>query len=121
MNDAEEIESCVKRYYESLRTSDPERIREVFHPDAMVAGYLPDGLHQMTVGEFAAFVEAQNPSPEASNADRMLEILSCEVAGKTAAVRLREAYLGMTFLDTFSMLKIDDRWTIYNKVFHVEE
>ena len=42
------------------------------------------------------------------------------VAGETAAVRLRESYLGMTFLDTFGMLRVDARWTIYNKLFHVE-
>ena len=24
------------------------------------------------------------------------------------------------FLDTFAMLKVEDRWVIYNKLFHVE-
>ncbi len=43
-----------------------------------------------------------------------------EVAGETAAVRLRESYLGMTFLDTFGMLRVDGLWTIYNKLFHCE-
>jgi hypothetical protein len=26
----------------------------------------------------------------------------------------------MTFLDSLSLLKSDDRWSIYNKLFHVE-
>jgi hypothetical protein len=46
--------------------------------------------------------------------------LSCDVAGHTAGVRLRESYLGMVFVDTFGMLKFDGRWTIYNKLFHLE-
>ena len=50
----------------------------------------------------------------------MLEILSIEIAGHTAAVRLRESYLGMIFLDTFGMLQVDGQWVIYNKLFHVE-
>ena len=29
-------------------------------------------------------------------------------------------YLGMTFLDTLSLLNTDGRWRIYNKLFHVE-
>ncbi len=120
MSEAERIEACVQRYYASLRASDPAMVREVFHPSARITGYLPDGLHEMSVEDFAGFVEAQQPSPDASGADRMLEILSCEVAGDTAAVRLRESYLGMIFLDTFGMLRIDGRWTIYNKLFHVE-
>ena len=120
MNDTNEIRSCVERYYASLRGSDPAMVREVFHDNAKITGYLPDGLHEMSVEEFAGFVEAQQPSPDASGEPRMLEILSCEVAGETAAVRLRESYLGMTFLDTFGMLRVDGRWTIYNKLFHVE-
>ena len=120
MDDAAQITSCVERYYTSLRTSDPELARGVFHENARITGYLPDGLHQMTVDEFAGFVEAQQPAPEASGEEAMLEILSCELAGATAVVRLRERYLGMVFLDSFSMLKVDDAWCIYNKLFHVE-
>lgn len=120
MSDVDQIHDCVERYYTSLRGSDSAMVRDVFHANAKIAGYLPDGLHEMSVDDFAGFVEAQQPSPDASDAPRMLEILACEVAGETAAVRLRESYLGMTFLDTFSMLRVDGRWTIYNKLFHVE-
>ena len=120
MNDSAEITECIERYYQSLRTSDPALVRTAFHEQARITGYLPDGLHQMTVDEFAGFAEAQQPSPEASGEAPMLEILSCEIAGETASVRLREAYLGMVFLDTFAMLKVEDRWVIYNKLFHVE-
>jgi len=34
--------------------------------------------------------------------------------------RVRDGYLGMVFLDTLSLLKVDDEWKIYNKLFHVE-
>tara|TARA_Y100000589_G_scaffold39085_1_gene32758 strand:+ start:1994 stop:2359 length:366 start_codon:yes stop_codon:yes gene_type:complete len=115
------IKDCVTRYYQSLRSSDPELVREVFHPRARIIGYLPDGLHEMTVDEFADFVESQQPSPDDSGAERMLEIVSCDIAGETGCVRLREGYLGMVFLDTFSMLRVDGRWWICNKLFHVED
>jgi hypothetical protein len=120
MTDTNAINACVERYYESLRTSDPDEVHAVFHANARITGYLPDGLHQMTVDEFSGFVASQQPSPEASGEPRMLEILSCDVAGSTASVRIRESYLGMTFLDTFGMLKVDGQWRIYNKLFHVE-
>ena len=120
MSDVNDIHACVERYYQSLCESNPEMVRDVFHQNAVVVGYLPDGLHEMTLEEFAGFVEAQQPSPEAAGAVKMLEILSCDVAGDTASVRLRESYLGMTFLDTFAMLRIEGAWRIYNKLFHVE-
>ncbi|MCH2139239.1 MAG: nuclear transport factor 2 family protein [Phycisphaerales bacterium] len=115
-----DIAQCIERYYESLCTSDADGVQSVFHPSAKITGYLPDGLHEMTVDDFAGFVQSQQPSPDEQGADRMLEVLSCEVAGDTASVRIREAYLGMIFVDTFGMLCVDGDWLIYNKLFHVE-
>ena len=74
----------------------------------------------MSVDDFAGFVASQQPSPMENNDDKMLEIISCEVYGNTAAVKVREAYLGMIFVDCLSFLKKDDEWKIYTKLFHVE-
>ena len=120
MSASKDIHVCIEAYYEGLRTSDAGKIRSVFHPSARITGYLPDGLHEMTVEEFSGFVESQQPSPEQSGEQAMMDILSCDVAGDTAGVRLRESYLGMVFIDTFSLLKVDGEWRIYNKLFHVE-
>lgn len=120
MTEIQDIHACVQRYYESLLTSNPDEVHAVFHENARITGYLPDGLHQMTVAEFAGFVASQQPSPEASGAEKMLEVLSCDVAGETAGVRIRESYLGMVFIDTLGMIRVDGRWTIYSKLFHVE-
>ena len=120
MSEEQTIRDCVERYYEALFTSNANLVHEVFHEKAMIVGYLPDGLHQMTREEFADFVASQQPSPEDTGSEKRLEILSCDVAGHTAGVRLRESYLGMVFVDTIGMLKLDGRWTIYNKLFHLE-
>jgi hypothetical protein len=69
----------------------------------------------MSTEDFAGFVEAQEPS------DVEYEILSTVVEGTTAAVKVRDKYLGITFLDTLSLIKVDDQWSIYNKLFNVEE
>ena len=69
MSDQDAIQVCVAKYYQSLCTSDPEGVRSVFHPSARITGYLPDGLHEMTVEDFAGFVQSQQPSPAESGAD----------------------------------------------------
>jgi len=120
MSDVKLIENCVDLYYEGCCESNPSKIKEAFDENAMISGYLPDGLHEMNLNEFAGFVEAQQPSPKEKGDEAFLEILSCEIVGDTALVKIREAYLGMIFIDSFSFLKKDGTWRIYTKLFHVE-
>ena len=75
---------------------------------------------EMSVEDFAGFVASQQPSPKEKGENVVFEILSCDIEGATAAVKVRDKYLGMTFLDTLSFLEVDGDWTIYNKLFHVE-
>ena len=121
MDAKEKIKEGVQLYFDSMYESDPEKVRQAFHSNAMITGYLETGLAEMTVDEFAEFVENQNPSPKEKGEEVLLEIVSCEIAGQTACVMVRDGYLGMTFLDTLSFLKVDGRWKIYNKLYHVEK
>ena len=120
MNDKQKIENCIDLYYEGCCESDSVKIKQAFDENAMISGYLPDGLHEMNLGEFAEFVDAQQPSPQEKGDEPFLEILSCEIVGDTALVKIKEAYLGMIFIDSFSFLKKEDTWRIYTKLFHVE-
>ena len=120
MSNKEQIETCINIYYEGCCESDPAKIKEAFDQNAMISGYLPDGLHEMNLDEFAGFVADQQPSPREKGDEEFLEIISCEIVGDTAIVQIREAYLGMIFIDSFSFLKKDNSWRIYTKLFHVE-
>jgi hypothetical protein len=103
-----------------MYVSSSEKVLAAFHPSARITGYLEGELHEMTTADFAGFVASQQPSPQAKDETPRLEILSIEIAGDTAAARIRDDYLGLTFLDSLSLLKVDGRWSIYNKLFHVE-
>ena len=120
MNDKEQIKKCIDVYYAGCCESDSSKIREAFDNNAMISGYLPDGLHEMNLDEFSKFVSDQQPSPKEKGDKEFLEIISCEIVGDTAIVQIREAYLGMIFIDSFSFLKKDNTWRIYTKLFHVE-
>lgn len=120
MSDAKQIEAVVQVYFDCMHESSEAKTHAAFHPKAMITGYLPNGLQQMSVSDFAGFVASQQPSPKDQGVPARLEIVSLEIAGNTAVARVRDDYLGMTFLDTLSFLKTDDKWQIYNKLFHVE-
>lgn len=120
MSDKERIQDAIQTYFDSMYESSSDKAHAAFHPNAKITGYLEDGLHEMAVSDFADFVASQQPSPKEKGESARLEILSVEIAGSTAAARVRDDYLGMTFLDTLSLLKSDGKWSIYNKLFHVE-
>ena len=120
MNDETQIRDTIQLYFDSLYQSNADMARQAFHPSARITGYLEDGLHEMSLDDFAGFVASQQPSPQDKGENQRLDVLSIEIAGQTAAARVREDYLGLTFLDSLSLLKTDGRWSIYNKLFHVE-
>ena len=120
MSDEKLIKATIETYFDCMYESSAEKAHMAFHADAKVVGYLEDELHVMSVTEFANFVASQQPSPRDNGDPIRLDILSIDIAGKTAVAKVRDDYLGMTFLDTLSLLKVDREWTIYNKLFHVE-
>ena len=115
------IEKIIKLYFDSMYHSNAQLVKEVFHPAAKITGYVEDKLEEMNTNEFAKFVGEQKPSPADKNDPEMLEIVSIDIAGKTAVAIVRDDYLGDTYLDTLSLLKIDANWLIYNKLFHIED
>jgi hypothetical protein len=120
MNDEQQIRDTIQTYFDCMYESSAAKTHAAFHGNARITGYLPDGLHQMTVADFANFVASQQPSAKDKGEAARLEVLSLDIAGDTAVARVRDDYLGMTFLDTLSFLKTDGKWCIYNKLFHVE-
>jgi hypothetical protein len=120
MNDIKKIENVVQLYIDSMDESNPDKVKQAFHSNAKVVGYLHNDFIEMSTGDFAGFVEAQQPSPKEKGENIVYEILSCEVQGTTASVKVRDKYLGISFLDTLSFISIDNEWKIYNKLFHVE-
>ncbi len=118
--DQNKISEAIQLYFDSMYESSEEKVRQVFHEDAKITGYMQGNLMEQSVDNFAKFVASQTPSAAEKNEEKLLETLSIEIAGSTAVARVRDGYIGMVFQDTLSFLKIDDDWVIYNKLFHVE-
>lgn len=120
MNDEHDIRQTIQTYFDGMYQSSADKTRDAFHPNARITGYLEDGLHEMSVDDFAGFVASKQPSPHEQGEPARLDILSIEISGETAVARVRDDDLGLTFLDSLSALLTDGRWRIYNKLFNVE-
>jgi len=118
--DNSSISDAIEIYFASMYESSADKVRQVFHEDAKITGYMQGHLVELSVSDFADSVASQLPSAAEKKEPKLLEIESIQVAGETAVARVRDGYLGLIFLDTLSFLKIDERWVIYNKLFHIE-
>lgn len=120
MSDKEQIESTIQTYFDSMYESSAEMVLSAFHANAKITGYMGENLVEISVTDFANMVGSQQPSPKEKGQSLLCEILSIETAGNTAVARVRDEYSGKTFLDTLSLIKSEGKWSIYNKLFHVE-
>ena len=115
------IEHTIQAYYDSMYFSDGSLVRKIFHQDAKITGYLNNKLLRQSVEDFASFVEHQKPSPKENEDKIILEILSLDIGKTTAVAKVRDNYIGMIFIDTLSLIKVENNWKIYNKLFEVDE
>jgi len=120
VSDEQQIRATIQTYFDCMYESSADKTHAAFHPNARITGFMEDGLHEMTVNDFAGFVASQQPSAKTKGEPARLDVLSLDIAGNTAVARVRDDYLGLTFMDTLSLLKTEDGWSIYNKLFHVE-
>ena len=69
----------------------------------------------MDVDGFVALAEDQ-PSAEAAGEEFDMRIVSIDVSGQAAVVKVADKYIGRDYIDYLSLLKVGGEWLIYNKI-----
>lgn len=116
-----EVVGVLQDYFDGLHHSDTERLRRVFHPQAVYATASHGKPLVLRMEEYLPIVDAR-PSPASKGEVRTDEIVSIEFAGPvTALARLRCAILPRYFVDLLTLIHVDGRWRVIAKVFHWEE
>lgn len=111
------INSQLQFYFDGLYHSDTQRLRQVFHPQAIYACVVDDRLLHYTMDQYFPIVD-QRPSPASHAALRQDRIVSIEILGtNTAVARVECAIAPKQFQDVLSFLYVDGRWQIIAKVF----
>ena len=105
MTEQDQIQKVIELYIDSMESSDPDKVKIAFHANAKVVGYLHGDFMELSTEEFAGFVAAQKPSPKEKSENIIFDILSCDIEGTIASVKIRDQYLGITFLDILSLIK----------------
>ncbi len=114
------IKAVIQTYLDGLYEGDADKLAAAFHPTSALAQSTDGGIQITPRDTWLAAVRTR-PSPKAQGAKRADEILSIDITGPTMAfVKLRCQIPPRYFTDQLSLLKIDGRWQVAQKVFQTE-
>ncbi len=120
-NDVSSIEGVIETYLDGLYESDATKIASAFHPTSALTSVTDNGQLQILPRDQWLDKVRARTSPKHQGLPRHDEVLSIDLVGPTMAyVKLRCAIPPRFFTDQLSLLKIDGRWQIAQKVFMTE-
>ena len=115
LSEYDAITSTVQLYIEGGRTGDTSKMKEAFHPDATIFGYVGADLFAGPIQQLYDWNDQNGAATELQG-----RIVIIDVVETVAAVRLElDNWTGHRFTDLFTLLKVDGQWKIINKVFHL--
>ncbi len=111
------VRHVLQQYIDASFTADVPSLKSVFHPDALMAGYLEGVLDVGSPEPFYVDLE-ENPSSQETGEPYRAEIVFIVVAGPIASAAVAEDDLmGFSFVNHFHLLKIDGKWRIVSKIY----
>jgi hypothetical protein len=120
-DDLKLIEGVIQAYLDGLYENDADKIASAFHPTSALTSVTDEG--ELTILPRDRWLEKvrTRPSPKQQGLSRHDEVLAIDLVSPTMAyVKLKCAIPPRFFTDQLSLLKIDGRWQIAQKVFMTE-
>jgi hypothetical protein len=114
------LTEAVQRYFDLMYDCDVSRFNTVFRSSVHLHGFR-DGKMVAWPAETYKDILAKRTSPKSLGAARADEILMVDFASPTQALtKLRVRIAAMQFVDYLTWHRIDGKWLITSKGFHVE-
>jgi hypothetical protein len=118
--DVKAIEGVIQCYLDGLYESDADKIASVFHPTSALTSVTNGELEITPRDKWLDNVRTRT-SPKQRGLARHDHVLMVDLVSPTMAyVKLKCAIPPRFFTDQLSLLKIDGRWQIAQKVFMTE-
>jgi hypothetical protein len=111
------VAETVKRYCKAIHNGETRLLAEAFYPTATLFGWDEGELRRVTLEHWFRLVDSI-PSPESTGALRDGEILSIDICGTAAVVKVKESYRKLRYMDYLSLLHTGERWQVMHKSYH---
>jgi len=114
-DDLQQIQSLMQAYVEGGRSGDNGILRPLFHELATICGYVGPDLFAGPIALFYDWHAENGPAAGLRAGEPRIDL-----EGSTASVRIElDDWTGHRFTDFFTLVRIDGRWQILSKVFHL--
>ena len=109
-----EVRAAVEHYLQGHATGDGSHFRLVFHPDSKLYFNREGKFMTRTSADYIAGAPGK---PAADEAQRKRRIAMVDVTGDVAVAKVELDYPDAFLTDYFTLLKVDGKWMIMNKIF----
>ncbi len=114
-NEHDVIAEVVQRYIDGARSGKGDDMKPAFHEDATIFGYVGADLLAGPIQKLFDWNDENGPATGLQT-----RIADIDLIDTVATVRLElDNWTGHRFTDLFTLLKVDGKWKIMNKVFHL--
>lgn len=115
ISDYDAIIAIIQHYIDGARSGRGSEMKPAFHDDATIYGYVGPDLFAGPIQGLYDWNDENGPAKDIES-----RIVSIDIVETVASVRLEsDNWTGHRFTDFFNLLKVDGKWKIMNKVFHL--
>ena len=109
------IAKVVQHYIDGAKSGRGDDMKPAFHKDATIFGYVGADLLAGPIQKLFDWNDENGPAT-----GLQARIANIDLIDTVATVRLElDNWTGHRFTDLFTLLKLDGKWKIMNKVFHL--
>ena len=116
----QDVTSAIEAYFDLMYDCNDARFQEVFHDRCFVHGMRDEEFVAFSASEFRQVMQGR-PSPASMGSPRHQEIIRIdETSHNMANAKVRVRIGQICFLDHLILHRIEGRWLVTAKGFHVE-
>lgn len=109
------VVKTVQTYVDGLAAGDNNIMRQAFHKDATMYGFIADKLLGGPIQNLYGYVDSVGKAP---NLKARLDVLGITPTTAVVKVGMEKDASGNNYTDFHTLIKLDNKWTIIGKTFH---
>ncbi|GKZ27075.1 hypothetical protein AbraIFM66951_004535 [Aspergillus brasiliensis] len=114
----DEVIATVMKYVDGLRIGDSKHVAQAFHKEAIMYGLHGSNVLGGHIKNLYDFVDHHGKSPDIKV---RLDVLAITPTTAVVRVDMEKDAMGADYTDFHTLIKLDGKWEIVGKVFHLYE